>query len=361
MSANALSTVAPRRDLSNLDLMRAIAVLMVVAAHLLEMSSAESGSESIYPFAWHLGRMGVLIFFVHTSLVLMFSLERTQHDRSGHRLFGHFYFRRVFRIYPLAMVTVALCLLLGSPRDAWRIESLDFTLPEIAANFLLVQNLMYARLVLHPLWSLPLELQMYVVLPFLFLLLERGRRANRRMAVATALFGGALAVGAAQVWFALSGRLDVLLFAPCFVAGLVAYARLPETRPSLPAGLWPVLIGGLSIAYTAVAARTGEAHPAWVSWAYCGAIGVALPHFRDLAPGLLQRGAAQIAKYSYGIYLFHMFGIWLAWGPTSPLDLSPALAFVVFLSGLILAPIASYHWIEAPLIRLGGRWAGRLT
>src|SRR5690348_17981788 len=56
----------------NLDVLRAVAVLLVLVDHLLTIWD-------VYPQVvtrWELGRLGVLLFFVHTSLVLMSSLER---------------------------------------------------------------------------------------------------------------------------------------------------------------------------------------------------------------------------------------------------------------------------------------------
>lgn len=79
----------------NLDLLRAVAVLLVLLDHLLE-TSARGRSTDFHPWDWALGRMGVLLFFVHTSYVLMQSLER--HEAKGESLWFGFYIRRAFRI-----------------------------------------------------------------------------------------------------------------------------------------------------------------------------------------------------------------------------------------------------------------------
>ena len=58
---------------SNLDILRAIAVGAVLLAHLFRFF----GNEHLGPFsAWELGISGVLMFFVHTALVLMMLMER---------------------------------------------------------------------------------------------------------------------------------------------------------------------------------------------------------------------------------------------------------------------------------------------
>src|SRR6476620_11599698 len=93
---------------ANLDVLRSIAVMLVLLQHLLLRSHVKH----IYWLETScLGYFGVLLFFVHTTLVLMFSLER-HHDG----IFRSFYIRRLFRIYPLAILAVcaALILRLGS-------------------------------------------------------------------------------------------------------------------------------------------------------------------------------------------------------------------------------------------------------
>jgi peptidoglycan/LPS O-acetylase OafA/YrhL len=58
------------KNSANLDVLRATAVLMVFCHHLLEYGYFSERRVS------GLGQFGVLIFFVHTSLVLMMSMER---------------------------------------------------------------------------------------------------------------------------------------------------------------------------------------------------------------------------------------------------------------------------------------------
>lgn len=60
---------------ANLDILRAIAVTIVLMAHFaLTMSGNGPGQRVVFGVdLYTLGRTGVLIFFVHTSLVLMLS------------------------------------------------------------------------------------------------------------------------------------------------------------------------------------------------------------------------------------------------------------------------------------------------
>lgn len=92
---------------ANLDLLRAIAVLLVLVQHLCKRMYVDR-------IGWiatsSLGHFGVLLFFVHTSLVLMYSMDRS--GLTGPSLLKNFYIRRIFRIYPLSILTVLVAFLL---------------------------------------------------------------------------------------------------------------------------------------------------------------------------------------------------------------------------------------------------------
>src|SRR5260221_4516546 len=139
------------RDSANLDVLRAIAVMCVFSAHLLHFNG---GQVPFTEFQRHLGQLGVLMFFVHTSLVLMFSLERTR--LAGGALFFSFYTRRAFRIYPFSIVCVLLLYFIHYPPDL-TLSYTAWTHKELVANLTLTQNLFPGHSLLAVLWTLPLE------------------------------------------------------------------------------------------------------------------------------------------------------------------------------------------------------------
>ncbi len=111
-----------------------------------------------------IGIFGVLLFFVHTSLVLMYSMQRS--GLRGLALVKNFYIRRFFRIYPLSVLTVlaAVALHLHATGRGLAFGPRPGAL-ELISNLLLIQNLTYSVSIVGPLWTLPLEVQMYVLLP----------------------------------------------------------------------------------------------------------------------------------------------------------------------------------------------------
>jgi peptidoglycan/LPS O-acetylase OafA/YrhL len=90
-----------------------------------------------------LGRFGVLLFFVHTSLVLMLSMRRL--GLAGLRLYTTFMVRRIFRIYPLSILTVALVIAFHIPFAPWFSGAMGaYAWPgwlELLSNLTLIQTL----------------------------------------------------------------------------------------------------------------------------------------------------------------------------------------------------------------------------
>ena len=344
------SPPAPAIELPNLDLLRTLAVLLVVADHVMETIGPRIGA-SFNPLDLYLGRLGVLSFFVHTSLVLMQSMART--SAKGAKLFTHFYVRRAFRIYPLSVLCVAIVLGFGVPRVAWEAPGQVWSRGTVVSNLLLTQNLTYSESVLGPMWSLPYEMQMYLVLPFLFLL------TRRTSVVAVALGGWTAAVlaGLIQPLVPGAGRLSVAQTGPCFLAGVVAYAGFLRISPRLPSWSWVLLMLSLVGASLAVGLY-GPVMDPWLGWIYCAALGLLIPCVHQVSAPAPVIAAHLVAKYSYGIYLFHLVALWIAFSvlPVTPVWTSVGIA------GLLCMTLAvgTYHLVEKPFISLGGRAARRL-
>ena len=221
-SIGEVSSLRRSTESSNLDFIRAVAVLCVVLHHLLNASGR--GSD----FTWLIGHMGVLIFFVHTALVLMMSLERNAAKLPASLLVVDFYIRRGFRIYPLAMLCVLVTFvgLVPSRPEPWPWST-------FLSNLALTMNLTYSEPMWSVLWTLPLELQMYVVLPVMFLWL-------RRRPVVWAVGGWCMALVAAMSYTHVSSRLNVAMYAPCFVAGVLAWRLMGSVRPRWDGVWWPL-------------------------------------------------------------------------------------------------------------------------
>lgn len=338
-----------------LDVLRAIAVLSVVCCHYLSFQDPTGKARIL---AGALGNYGVLLFFVHTALVLMGSLERQTRDNPGASSWRTaFYVRRVFRIYPLAIVALLLVLASGQP-GAGRAAAptapgalVSVATPRaVTANLLLVQNLAGVPSILGTLWTLPIELQMYLMLPLCFLAARRGAAA---LAGVTGALVAAYVVIAHPIALVAAlapalRRLTVFEFGPCFLAGVFAYYLLRRrTAPRLPAwSLLPILV--LVGVYLAIPLVQQHRPLTWIGPIALGAL---LPFLRNPLPSAATRWSHTICTYSYGIYLFHVPVLWLAIVKLSAAPMAARIA--VGIGGCILLPVLGYHLIEKPGIDLG--------
>lgn len=329
----------------NLDILRAIAVLLVLGDHVSEMLARQFPALSIEPYNLIVGRLGVLLFFVHTALVLNLSMERM--GLVGWEQIRAFYVRRAARIYPLAIACVLIVVALQVPELPWR--QFNATPATIATSLTLTTNLAYHAPVQVVLWSLPIEVQMYVTLPIIYLIV-RGRPL---------WVLGLWLLSLPVAWFqpVYLGRLSVLAFVPCFLSGVLAYTLSKQSSIRLPGAAWlPVLIL-VCVAYACVQAPNTNMHYPPPQWVLCLLVGALIPMFADSSAKALNTAAAFIAKYSYGIYLFHCIAIWLGCVVLSELPIW--LQWTVTGVALVALTGFGYHYIEEPCIRLGARLAKR--
>lgn len=324
---------------SNLDILRAIAVGCVFFSHLIEaVTPIHVGS---------LGRFGVLLFFVHTSLVLMMSLERLSRDASGTALLTVFWTRRFFRIYPLSVVTVLAVWLLRIPPY----PHASYTAPSVStvlANLSLSQDIFYRPNLLSPLWSLPLEVQMYALLPFAFL-------AIRRFGVWSAPWIAVIGVASALLIPRISGRLDVFNCAPCFGGGLIAYSLSGHATKRLPSFSWPVALVAAMLVYGPFD-NLGLLQKLVRAWVVCLLLGVLIPHVKEISTAPWAR---VVCEYSYSIYLSHCVVFWFALDACRGLAIVPRGILLAVLS--VASPVLLYWLVERPGMAFGRRLSGAIA
>ena len=327
--------LASVKSLPNLDLLRSVAVLLVAASHVLLYTGYGDRA------AWS-GITGVCIFFVHTSLVLMWSLERDAHV-------GRFYVRRAFRIYPLWLVILAATLLFRIPTSPVFAPAFGFFKPdfkELAENALLLFNLGRGCRVVGASWSLPIEVQMYLVLPILFAF---ARTSSARVWPLLVVDAFIMLFDKTQ-YAALNAQLPFCI--PYFLPGIMAYILYKRPRATrLPGWSFPVWLALLiAVAHTYGTFRA--------SWLLCLALGLSLPFFHDITSVPVRRVAGTLARYSYGIYLTHFIGIAIAVHLLRGHSvLLRGAVFLLVVGGL---SYALYHLVEEPMIRAGARLARRI-
>lgn len=344
----------------NLDILRMIAVILVVQDHLFTFWGYPKylGGAIVPP---RLGRFGVVLFFVHTALVLMASMERQFIKTGWHRFVPIFFVRRGFRIFPLAVAALLITVIFNIPGQITigKLTHVGYGKKVLLANLLLIQNFAGGedRSILSPMWSLSFEWQMYLVLPIFYFI------CRRVSSVIPLLIMWSVPI---TLLLCYSGRINAFnnahdfwqfpnwgTYAPCFIAGIVAFfiAYKQPVEPSLPWFALPIAIAALFLPMMATSSFTKFAPAALI-------IALVIPCCREIKHGWFSETARIIVRYSYGIYLFHMLGIWLGFVRFG--DEARPVQWLIFAAVTALVPIALYHLLEHPAIVLGNRIAKRL-
>jgi peptidoglycan/LPS O-acetylase OafA/YrhL len=279
-----------------------------------------------------IGHFGVLVFFVHTSLVLLFSLERQESRAPGASLFTPFIIRRIFRIYPLSILVVVLLELFRIPVGHLRDSQFFFVnlhASGILSNIFLLQDLTHTESAIAPLWSLPYEMRMYLLLPFVYLIAKKWRSP---LPLAF-LWIAAVLAGWGSHFVEKLGFPDWLIFALWSMAGALAYKASSLPRLHLPAALWPIALALITLFYLRhdTIAR---------SWWSCLALGLLLPQSREISTPVFQL-AFKIYRPVFLQRLSHSFLFHLVGFRSTP-SLSPVAA-------LVRLSFLHRHGIRSPL------------
>jgi peptidoglycan/LPS O-acetylase OafA/YrhL len=318
-----------------LDGLRGVAALAVFMAHAVH-KVAPAFSAYYEPY-FNLGNWGVVLFFLCSGFILPVSLERQGS-------LGHFWVRRVFRLYPMYWISVAIVaamasgephiVLSGPPEQSIRI---------FLANLTMFQAFMGIPHLMAMYWTLTLELLFYMLISVLFLLKLNGRIAYATLALIMISIGAELVI---PLPFAFSYSTHLILI----LVGLVAYRHYSGAlRPAV--GVAVALLTPLMLVIPQlVDLHNTQQQLAWVvaQVLACACFGTAyLLRARPVHPLLLHLG-----RTSYSIYLMHT--IVLDSIPQLP---NPTVALLVWLVALLLLASATYQWIERPMIA----WGQRLT
>lgn len=330
------------RYFSELDGLRAISVLLVLAVHMRD------------PLWRPLhGYLGVTVFFVISGWLITTLLLREQR-REGHISLRGFYIRRAFRILPLyylALIVFSLAVAAGLADDAGDYgHRLTF--------FLTFSNEFAGPGTFGHSWSLGVEEKFYFLWPLLAFVLPM--TARRRPVIVFALLTSsvlAAGIGVLDYW-----AIYTPILAGCALAlacdsergfGVVRYVARPLV--GLPLVLLAAALGSIAdgdeghvhVLFSLAAAAT---FPLWI-------IGP-----NAIRRVLRARWLVWIGSRSYAFYLFHPMTISLVdkvWDRGSE-NVSVEVARFLVSAGLTLIACEVVHrLIEGPLVDFGRRLSGK--
>jgi peptidoglycan/LPS O-acetylase OafA/YrhL len=343
---------------ARIESLRAVAALAVVVSHVFAYSHhwAPVIFHGFFHRALMGGGFGVELFFVLSGYLMYRPFARRDFAGRGAIDMKTYARNRALRILPLYFVTTVVLLVLtqhgGTAEQWWR-----FLL------FFQSFSTHTAQTVDPPMWSLVVEVQFYVLLPFIAVAVGWLARGSRVRAVAALIVLGApsLAVHYANphpfVEWQFSLPETFFYFIPGMVLA-VAQLRVDERRPSWMRG---------ALGHTDTWLLAGTAVWLLIFWRYsliplAGIAGVLLlaAVVLPLRPGPLVRlldlrAIVLVGVASYSLYLWHVPIVEhvarASWLPSGTLPL------LVVAGGTSLAVAAlSYVTIERPALRMRRRW-----
>ncbi|MEU6407563.1 acyltransferase [Microbispora sp. NPDC046933] len=185
-----------------LDALRGIGAMAVVAEHALPWLMP-----SLRPYWFSLGMYGVLVFFLVSGYIIPASLEKRGDV-------GAFWVSRVFRLYPLYLLVIALVLVMALwvpvRQEVPRHPS------AVAAHVSMLLDVVHTGALADPMWTLSYEMVFYLLVTALFV-----GGVHRRSGTLAIAFG-VVAVAAGLVLSAplLPGPWPAVAAGVLFVAGL---------------------------------------------------------------------------------------------------------------------------------------------
>ncbi|WP_420431333.1 acyltransferase family protein [Hyphobacterium sp.] len=343
--------------LANIQALRAIAALLVVAIHVQANELRASADPLLSPWLYH-GVAGVDLFFVISGFIMV-HVTRGRFGKGSAAL--EFLYHRALRVYPPVWLFTALAVLgfyaQGTLAD-WLSRS------GLVESFLLIPQ--RADPLLGVSWTLIHELYFYAIFSC-FLLLPQNR-----LPLALALWSAGIAAGLAfgigpdsNPWLKLVFHPHTFEFIAGAFAGLL-FHHGHYRRPALIAGIGVALF--LAGAWV-LGLRGPENYPAF--WGRVLAFGpgatlivlgmAGLELQKKMTP---TRWLQHVGDWSYSLYLSHILVIaalahlWAPFARPGPVD--NVIMIIAMVALPLIVSAAAYRFYERPTLQLGKKWGRRL-
>lgn len=311
------------------------------------------------------GAYGVDLFFA-LSAYLISSLLLRERKSTGRVDLRGFYIRRILRIWPLYMSFVALAAVVSAVSHTQHLQ------PRYVIGYLLLAgNWVYVAWGMPvsfatPLWTISIEEQFYLLWPLLCSKLSSRKIAQFAIGllVVANLSRITLAWAGASVQameFNTLSRLDPIALGTLLALG---QHRLPQLKNGTR---WLMILSGLAI-WFAVSALSGAgmvghklnpwslvlARPC-IAFASIVILVAALGSEQTL---FKNRTLIYLGKISYGLYVIHEFGRFLAAYSIHVHDgLTDLMQGILALGLTLVLAAVSYRWLETPFLRLKDRFS----
>lgn len=327
-----------------LDGLRAISIMLVLAAHLNYLAN---------------GAIGVDIFFV-ISGYLITSVLLNEFSRTGKISIVSFYYRRVLRIVPAFAVLLACYVAAIAFGASPETKAQQY----LAALFAATYTMNWARVlgqgsgIIGHTWSLAVEEQFYLIWPVILIGIAALSRWKQLLLiigviVVSTLWRGWLTLQAGtadHVFFGSDTRANEL-FVGCLLAFLPMSKLAGRARKTWVIPVMLLLIfAATDVAWHVefVDSLIVSASAAWL---------IAAMHGRDewaLTPILAADVSVAIGRLSYSLYLWHLPIISLVFSKISG---TPKILELIATALSLGAAALSYFFVEGPFLRLKRRFS----
>lgn len=343
-----------------LDVMRAIAVLLVVVHHSVPLLFASVATDRTQ-VVWLMicGPLGVDLFFALSGYLIGGIVIRIVADLRDFAVVKQFWMRRWLRTLPAAYVSALVLWVVAAPKNI-----ADYFLSIFFMSTINPQDISSEM----PFWwSLGVEELFYLLLPLLIYVLIKRTTPMRALGIALAVFvvmstvnrGIAMALLPSDDWDAIQytmyTRLDSMVWGV-----LIAWIR--GQRPHWYAELRTY---GLGVGMVLITLGVMSYVDAW-RWPYVDVVVMhtlltagaallipAMEHVTTLGWRTLDSCMSWLARVSYSVYLYHFMMVTLLVRLFGPATSWSMLAAVLFLYAVLTlgAAALSYYAVEAPVLR----------
>lgn len=359
-------------------MIRGIAASLVVVHHVLRTApglDAEAlfnGHVALWMRHLFLGDLAVTLFFVLSGASLAISsIRKTNEFRVG-----RFFVRRFFRIYPLYALIIILYFAFRpvyagylhtgiASYGTWLTgQFIDYTPPVVWITHLT----MTFNLVGIPtnfnnaLWSLPIEMQFYLLFPVMFFVLRLGTlHGIILLALLLALiYSGERLLGTNVEFLERAWEFGGGVAIGVFWKPISAFMSRRSARMIAFIGMLLLF----ELAVTSIELRWVPNNTFQVFFCFVS-VGFALGFYKWKAQTRLEYLLVKIGSWSYSLYLIHNLVIAAFAPPLRILALSPIVYFLIAFPLSYVTSLAAsrflYERFERPFIRLGARYAVSLT
>jgi len=337
-----------------LDFYRYVAAVGIVVFHFSAYLPVGNGS-----LVGVVSRLQLLVdfFFILSGFVIMHVYGARMNSMTD---YGVYLRKRLARLYPLHVLTLALYVLLaiGAAYGALSIENPDrYSADGFVPNVLLIHawGSLDKLTFNYPSWSISAEFFVYLLFPLLLLATRRfGEVKCLALAVLLAILIAALFnLGGGKTWTRATYEFGCFRALPSFFAGMAIYVLATGRFGNLSVPRWLGFSSGLVPLALIVMGATDEI----IIIALAALVFLtARMELSARTPPLSRRPYRTLGNASYGVYLLHPLvatGVFRV--VPSILEVEGAWMFALAGFGVVLTTMAgvlSYHFFEDPMRRL---------